>query len=109
MSSFPTVRENQSLDKNFLNNITRVVNNIMRGKLNNTGSFTLDASQSSTTVSNPVVGGNSVILPIPTTSNAALELGNGSLYISAKDKEGFTVAHDNNTQTDRTFDYVVFG
>lgn len=107
--SFEVVRENQELNLNFLRNITRVVNNIMRGKTNNTGEVTLTASASSTVVTDPFVGGDSTIQLIPTTANAALEASSGALYISAVGDQTFTVSHSSSSHIDKTFKYVVIG
>ena len=46
---------------------------------------------------------------MPTTANAAAELGNGTLYVSARAKGGFTLAHANNAQGDRAFGYALIG
>jgi hypothetical protein len=46
---------------------------------------------------------------MPTTANAAAEIGNGTLYVSSRDKQQFTITHASNTQSDRTFGYVVQG
>jgi hypothetical protein len=46
---------------------------------------------------------------MPTTANAAAEIGAGTAYISARTKRSFTITHANNSQSDRTFGYVVIG
>jgi hypothetical protein len=50
-----------------------------------------------------------VIVFTPTTANAAAEQGGGTMYLSARAKQGFTLTHANNSQTDRTFLYIVIG
>ena len=89
--------------------VSQVVNNILEGKLNSTGSFTCTASAATTAVTDFRAGKESVILLMPTTANAASELGAGTIYVSTRAKQGFTVTHANNPQTDRTFEYVVIG
>lgn len=89
--------------------ISQVVNNILEGKLNSTGSFTCTASATTTSVTDFRAGLNSVILLMPTTANAASEIGAGTAYVSTRAKQSFTVTHANNSQTDRTFAYVVIG
>jgi len=89
--------------------VSQVVNNILEGKLNSTGSFTCTASAATTAVTDFRVGKESVILLMPTTANAASELGAGTIFVSTRAKQSFTVTHANNAQTDRTFDYVVIG
>jgi len=89
--------------------VAQVVNNVLDGKLNSTGEFTCTASAASTDVTDYRAGKNSVILLMPTTANASAEVGAGTIYISARNKQSFTVTHANNTQTDRTFGYIVIG
>ena len=89
--------------------VSQVVNNILEGKLNSTGSFTCTASAATTAVTDFRAGKESVILLMPTTANAASELGAGPVYVSTRAKQSFTVTHANNAQTDRTFEYVVIG
>ena len=89
--------------------ISQVVNNILDGKLNSTGSVTLTASAASTAVSEARAGYDSVILFMPTTANAAAEQAAGGFYVSSRGKQTFTITHANNAQTDRTFEYIVIG
>jgi hypothetical protein len=89
--------------------IAAVVNRVAQGKLNCTGTLTLAAGAASTAVSDPRATAASVILLMPATANAAAELGNGTCYVSARTKGGFTLAHANNAQIDRTFAYAIFG
>lgn len=90
-------------------NVSTTVNNIMRGKTNNTGSVTLTANAATTTLSDPNIGGNSVVNFSPTTANAAAEVGNGTLYFDAPGSGSVVIEHANNAQTDRTFNYIVIG
>jgi hypothetical protein len=85
------------------------VNGVLDGKLNSTGSFTCTASAASTSVTDYRAGLDSVILLMPTTANAAAEIGAGTIFISARNKQSFTVTHANNSQTDRSFGYVIIG
>ena len=89
--------------------IALVVNSILDGKINATGSVTLTASAASTTVTEDRAGSDSVILFMPTTANAASEQAAGGMYVSSRGKQTFTITHANNTQSDRTFEYVVIG
>jgi|TARA_R100000995_G_scaffold34655_2_gene15668 hypothetical protein len=84
-----------------------VVNNSLDGKLNSTGSVTLTASQTTTTLSDRRLGGDSVIVFMPTTANASA--GITSLYVSAQGKQTATLTHANNGQTDRTYKYIIIG
>lgn len=89
--------------------ISLVVNSILDGKINATGSVTLTASAASTVVTEDRAGDDSVILFMPTTANAAAEQAAGGMYVSSRGKQTFTIAHANNAQTDRTYDYIVIG
>ncbi len=89
--------------------VAAVVNRVAQGKLNCTGSVVLAAGAATTAVSDARVTASSVILLMPTTANAAVEAGNGTLFVSARDKGGFTLTHANNGQTDRWFDFAVIG
>jgi hypothetical protein len=89
--------------------VAAVVNRVAQGKLNCTGSVVLAAGTATTSVSDARVTAASVILLMPTTANAAVELGNGTLFVSARDKGSFTLTHANNAQADRQFDFAVIG
>jgi len=86
-----------------------VVNLVVDGKINAAGEVTLAASATATTVTDYRVGSESVIVFTPTTANAAAEQGGGSMYLSTRSKQSFTITHANNAQTDRTFIYIVIG
>jgi hypothetical protein len=83
-----------------------VVNNLLRGKTNNTGTITLNPNVATSTLGDVNIGGNSVILFMPTTANAKAE---GSPYVTARIKGTATLNHTNNAQADRSYGYVVIG
>lgn len=87
------------------------INGVIDGRTDNYGSCTLAASTAQTvvTASGLQVSEASTIILTPTTANAAAAMGAGTLYVSAKSDGSFTLAHANNTQTDRTFDYAWIG
>ena len=87
----------------------QAVNLLIDGKFNAIGSVTLTASAASTAVTDYRAGPDSVNVFTPTTANAAAEQGGGTMYLSARAKQGFTLTHANNSQTDRTFLYIVIG
>ena len=87
----------------------QAVNLLIDGKFNAIGSVTLTASAASTAVTDYRAGPDSVIVFTPKTDNAAAEQGGGTMYLSARAKQGFTLTHANNSQTDRTFLYIVIG
>ena len=56
-------------------NVANVVNNILDGKVNSTGSVTLTNSSATTTLSDDRIGEDSVILFMPTTSDIKAKIG----------------------------------
>lgn len=93
-------------------NLTRLVRSIrdlFEGRSNAMGSFTCTQNAATTTVNHPNVGPESRIIITPTTANAAAEMGNGTIYVSAKATGSFTVTHANSATASRTFDYAIVG
>ena len=84
--------------------VSNALNNTINGKLNSTGSVTLRASQTTTTLTDERIGGNSVILFMPTTANAK-----SGLYVSARQNKTATLTHASSGNADQTFGYVVVG
>ena len=87
--------------------IVTALNNVLRGKTNNTGEVTLTANDTTTTLSDIRIGIQSVISLQPTTSNAAGAL--ASTYLDDPGDGSVVINHANNAQTDRTFKYIVTG
>ena len=69
--------------------VAEVVNRVLDGGLNSTGSVTLQTSSATTVVSDVRVGENSVITFMPKDTNAAAEL--TALYVSARTNGTFTI------------------
>ena len=93
---YPDVEEHRRLLANSLNNV-------IEGKINSTGSITLEDSVTTTDLEDDI-GIDSVILLMPTTSDAAAE----NIHFSAQDKGTVTLNHTSDT-TSRIFKYVVIG
>lgn len=93
--------------------LARAIADLLQGKLYCTGSVTLTDSSATTDVVDRRLGATSVILFQPLTSNAAAEIGNGTMYIQTSDYDipnrTFTINHANNSQTDRDFYYILIG
>jgi len=89
--------------------LATAINGILDGRQNNVGTLTLTASTTTTQVNERRCGTESVITMMPTTGNAAAEIGNGTVYIGTVTGGSFTLTHANNGQTDRTFKYEVTG
>ena len=85
------------------------VNQLGDGRSNGFGAVTLTASSATTAVTDRRVGTDAVITFMPTTANAAAEVGAGGMYVSARGAGTFTITHANNAQNDRTFAYSVQG
>ena len=88
---------------------SEVLNRAMQGKLNALGTVTLTANQATTTLLDRRVGPDSVILPMPTTANAAAEL--ATLYQTTPNVTAgaMILNHANNAQVDRVFIYALLG
>ena len=84
--------------------LANVVNGILDGKVNSTGSVTLANSATTTTLSDDRIGGNSVILFMPTTSDASTV----TIHVTGRQKGQATLNHASATTTS-SFDYVIFG
>ena len=84
-----------------------VVNNLLQGKLNCTGSVTLTAGATSTTLTDTRIGGTSKIFFSPTTANAAVATAN--LFVASLADGSATLTHSNTGTTDRIFSYAVIG
>lgn len=80
-----------------------------QGHLGNTGNVTLMTGTAATVVTDFRVGAFSVIGFMPTTANAAAELAAGSMFVSSRSAQGFTITHASTTTADRAFAYSILG
>lgn len=101
LSTLPTPE-----DKN-IQRIVESIRQLSQGRSNATGTFTLTAGATSTTVSQPYCASSSYVFFTPRTANAAAAV--GTTYVSSVSNASFTVTHANNAQTDRTFGYIAIG
>jgi hypothetical protein len=85
------------------------IQQLTQGRSNATGVFTLAISAATTTITDNNCAAGSVIIPIPTTANAAAELGNGTMFLSSTTNGTFTFTHANSATTGRTFKYAILG
>jgi len=111
IESFPVVNPNgQSSPRDQAS----VTNSIRSGKLNNGFLGTLDANQDSTTftaadtLGAEKIGPNSFIEWMALTANAATEKAGATMRVTARSNGSVTIAHVNNSQTDRDFQFIVF-
>lgn len=87
--------------------VATTINEVLKGRANNTGSVTLEDGATSTVVEDNLFQSDMVPLLIPTTANAAGAL--ATTYVSARANGSFTLTHANAVTTDRTFLYVRWG
>jgi len=95
----------------FAQQTSDVVNGIMRGRTNNQFAGTLTANAASSVFMNANIANDSTVMAVPITSNAWAEWRGASFIINAADimNGQVTVHHANNSQTDRTFRFMVIG
>jgi hypothetical protein len=89
--------------------IVRGIRDLFEGRANCFGSFTCTPNQATTTVTAPNCGLDSEVIITAKTANAATELGNGTIYVSAVAQGSFTVTHANAATLTRTFAYRIAG
>jgi hypothetical protein len=89
--------------------IVRAIRELFEGRSNAVGTVTLAAGATSTTVTAMNCGAGSTPLLVPTTANAAAEIGNGTLYVGTVANGSFIITHADSDQTDRTFRFAAFG
>lgn len=95
----------------WLTKVATKINEILRGRVNTGGLFTLTANVASTTLIDDRVSVDSTVALVPTTANAAAELGNGTLYMleAGRVNGRIVVTHANNAQTDRIYRLIIIG
>ncbi len=92
--------------------IIQPIRDLAAGRSNAVGTCTLAAnSDVFTVVTAPNCGLDSKIFLFPTTANAAHEMANGSLFVSAVGSGEFTIAHSNDgaTADNRSYFWVALG
>jgi hypothetical protein len=89
--------------------IVQTIIQLVQGRSNANGRVTLTPSAGSTVVPavNCAVGATPILTPL--TADAAAEIGNGTLYVSAVSNGSFTISHANNAQADRNFAWAAYG
>jgi hypothetical protein len=92
-----------------LKKIVLAIQQLAAGRSNAIGTVTLTTSAATTVVTDNNVASGSVPILVPTTANAAAEVGNGTMYISAVANKSFTITHANSATTGRTFLYAIHG
>lgn len=94
-------------ERGFMVTLVQTVVNLINGKHNATGTVTLRASQTTTTITDPRLTAGSVLSLCPLTANAATA--KASVYVSSRDNGTMVLTHASNAAVDQTFDYSVAG
>ena len=92
-----------------LKKIVLAIQQLAAGRSNATGTVTLATGSATTVVPDRNCAAGSTPLFTPATANAATELGNGTMYVSAVANGTFTITHANSATTGRTFLYALIG
>ena len=87
--------------------VAEIVNNLVEGKMNCTGSITLETSGTETTLYNERIGYDSVIILVPRSANSAGETDH--VYIKTKAIGSCVIGHRNHGHSDADYDYVIIG
>lgn len=92
-----------------LKKIVLSIQQLAAGRSNAVGSVTLATGSATTVVTTANCAAGSTPILTPTTANAAAEVGNGTIYVSAVANNSFTITHANSATTGRTFLYAIHG
>tara|TARA_Y100000310_G_C20501876_1_gene724415 strand:- start:618 stop:1001 length:384 start_codon:yes stop_codon:yes gene_type:complete len=90
---------------------TTILQGVLQGKLNATGTVTLDANSATTTISDIRIGADTVVILMPTSANAAADFGAGTFYLTYPNaaNDAAVINHADNANTDKTFTYTLIG
>jgi hypothetical protein len=85
------------------------IQQLAAGRSNAVGAVTLATNAATTVVTdrNCAVGSTPLFTPI--SANAATEVGNGTMFVSAVANGSFTITHANSATAGRTFLYALIG
>ena len=87
--------------------VSTTLNNVMDGKLNSTGTITLTASATSTTLTDARIGGDSVIVFMPITANG--KTAEDDLFVSARANGSATLTNASTGNEAQNFANIVIG
>ena len=86
--------------------VAEIVNNLVEGKSNNTGTFSTTTLTTSATLSDERIGFNSVILFMPLDHNSSMEL--KDIYFDTF-AQGSCTVHYGNHAVARNYRYIIVG
>ncbi len=89
--------------------IVLAIQQLAAGRSNAVGRVTLATGAASTVVTDNNCAAGSVPVLVPATANAAVEVGDGTLFISAVSDGSFTITHANAATAGRSFLYALIG
>ena len=92
-----------------LKKIVLALQQLAAGRSNAVGTVTLATGAATTVVTDKNCAAGSTPLLTPVTANAATEVGNGTIYVSAVTNGAFTLTHASSATTGRTFLYALHG
>lgn len=92
-----------------LDRIVQAIRQMMQGRDDASGVVTLAAGAASTVVQATNCASSCSVFLTQATANAAAEVKNGTLWVSAVGDGSFTITHANNAQVDRTFFWTARG
>jgi hypothetical protein len=92
-----------------LKKIILALQQLAAGRSNATGTVTLVTGSSTTVVLDSNCAAGTVPLLTPVSVNAAAEVGNGTIYISAVANGSFMITHANSATAGRMFLYALQG
>jgi hypothetical protein len=92
-----------------LKKIVLAIAQLAAGRSNAVGTVTLATSAATTVVTDKNCASGSTPLLTAITANAALEAGNGTMFVSAVANGSFTITHANSATVGRTFLYALIG
>ena len=107
-SSYPGVDANSADESKHRQQMARVITNLNGGKLNAVADITLNASATSTILTDSRIGPASHITLEPVTSDA-LKAKQAGLFVSARVKGSCTISHASASATDQTFTMLIIG
>lgn len=101
------VAGNWSAIASVLRDAVTAIQQLAEGRSNASGTVTLTANDTTTTVSHPAIGSTAAIVLTPQSANAAGAL--ATTYVSAQATGTYTLTHANAATLDRTFRWAATG
>lgn len=104
----PKPQEDMPDERQHRRQLAQQLTTTIQGRIDCTLSLTLTANVASTTITDSRISLSTAVLAMPTTANAAAEIGAGTMYFTPSAGQ-CVVTHANNAQIDRTFTMALIG